>query len=203
MTEASHIIGIDESGTGSWAGSFYLSAVAAPAGWYLNGIRDSKKTNASHRLRMVEAMEHSYRDLVHVESGVSPDDIEEHGQAGAYARAFEDVATEAVCLLPVERSRAKIIVDGVGSQRLGIILKGLNIRYQFLPKADTLVQQVAAASIFAKFRRDIEMNLLDKQYPQYKFQMNAGYGTPEHIQALKQYGPIPHVHRKITRSPQG
>ena len=162
-----------------------------------------KKWGATTKLRMVEAMEQCYRDLVHVESGVSPDDIEEYGQAEAYARAFEDVATEAVCLLPVARHEAKIIVDGNSTARLRSILVSLEIAYQFLPRADTLVQHVAAASIFAKFHRDVEMNLLDKQYPQYKFSMNAGYGTPEHIQALKQYGPIPHVHRKITRSPQG
>jgi ribonuclease HII len=65
----------------------------------------------------------------------------------------------------------------------------------FVTKADEFVPHVGAASILAKFNRDIEMNLLDKKFPGYYFNKNAGYGTAEHIEALATLGPVPHVHR--------
>ncbi len=193
------VIGVDESGTGAWAGPFYLSAVMARHGWKHKGVRDSKTTTAAHRLRMVEELEQQCREVMHFESPASVDDITSLGHAEAYLRAFEDVVTDAVCALPCKREEALIIVDGVGSTKLKEALLPMGVKFVFMPKADQQVQQVAAASIFAKFNRDVEMKLLDKLHGRYKFAQNAGYGTAEHIAAIKQYGTVPHVHRPITR----
>lgn len=200
MNEPKVVIGVDESGTGAWAGPFYLSAVVAPRGWRHPGVRDSKTTTAAHRLRIVEELEQQcWRDVVHFESAASVDDITAHGHSEAYLRAFEDVVTDAVCALPCSREEALIVVDGVGSVKLFHALTPMQVKFTFMPKADRKVQQVAAASIFAKFNRDVEMKFLDKLHPQYMLSQNAGYGTAEHIAAIKQYGTVPHVHRPITR----
>ena len=60
---------------------------------------------------------------------------------------------------------------------------------------DALSYSIAAASIVAKVVRDREMEELDKRFPMYGFAKNKGYGTAEHIQALREYGPSP-IHRR-------
>lgn len=60
---------------------------------------------------------------------------------------------------------------------------------------DALCYAIAAASIIAKVTRDREMIEMDKLYPEYGFAKNKGYGTAEHIAALKKYGPCP-IHRR-------
>lgn len=60
---------------------------------------------------------------------------------------------------------------------------------------DALCYAIAAASIIAKVTRDREMIEMDKLYPEYGFAKNKGYGTAEHIAALKKYGPSP-IHRR-------
>ena len=60
---------------------------------------------------------------------------------------------------------------------------------------DALCYSIAAASILAKVTRDRIMRELDAQYPEYGFAKNKGYGTAEHIAALKKYGPTP-IHRR-------
>lgn len=194
------IIGVDESGTGAWAGPFYLAAVVGPRGWALDGVRDSKKTTAAQRLKLVERIEACTVEVVHTEAPAFPDDIEKYGHAGAYLRAFEEVLREALRLLPVPRQRSLVVVDGTSSVNLRRILEQLQVPFLFLKKADQKVQHVSAASIFAKFNRDVEMNLLDKAHPEYKFGSNAGYGTPEHIAAIRQHGLVPHVHRPLART---
>ena len=62
-------------------------------------------------------------------------------------------------------------------------------------KGDSLSFSIAAASIIAKVTRDRIMTELSRQYPEYGWDKNAGYGTAAHIEALKKYGPCPH-HRR-------
>lgn len=64
-----------------------------------------------------------------------------------------------------------------------------------LVHGDALCYSIAAASILAKVTRDRIMRELDAQYPEYGFAKNKGYGTAEHIAALKKYGPTP-IHRR-------
>lgn len=197
MTE--FVIGVDESGTGAWAGPFYLAAVVAPRSWTLKGVRDSKKTSAQQRLELVERIEACCAEVVHTEHAVRPDDIEAHGHAAAYNMALQAVVVEALRLTP-DRSRTEIIIDGSGSRELRLWLQQLGVPFRFMAKADQHVQAVSAASIFAKFNRDVEMNLLDLRHPEYKLAQNAGYGTPEHISAIEKFGTVPHVHRPLTRT---
>jgi ribonuclease HII len=64
------------------------------------------------------------------------------------------------------------------------------------PKADTRSITVATASIFAKVRRDRQMQELHHQYPHYGFNEHMGYGTKAHVEAIRSFGPIPGVHRR-------
>ena len=72
---------------------------------------------------------------------------------------------------------------------------GLNGREVPIIKGDATSYAIAAASIVAKVTRDRQMIELDRQYPEYGFARNKGYGTKEHIEALKRIGPCP-VHRR-------
>jgi ribonuclease HII len=185
------ILGIDESGTGSWAGSFFIVGVLARASDLAKvpGIRDSKKTSRQQRHDTVLAMERE--GILHFDAEATPYRIQQYGQSEVYALRFSSVVQDALPYL----QGARVVVDGSPSHRLQKILQSAGLSYSFLPKADVTVPQVSAASIFAKFFRDVEMEELDIIFPQYKFLENAGYGTPAHIQAIRQYGVRPCVHR--------
>ena len=74
-------------------------------------------------------------------------------------------------------------------------LESLDIYHQSIVKGDAKSASIAAASIVAKVERDRMMNEFDKIYPQYGFAKNKGYGTSEHLEALRKYGPC-EIHRK-------
>ena len=81
-----------------------------------------------------------------------------------------------------------VLVDGTHLPEIPLPAKAI-------PKGDTLVQSIAAASIIAKVTRDRLMIEFDKIYPGYGFQSHKGYGTPLHRQAIAQLGPCP-IHRR-------
>ena len=74
-------------------------------------------------------------------------------------------------------------------------LDGFDAEVIDIIKGDAKALPIAAASIIAKVTRDRMMNELDKQYPEYGFKKHKGYGTKEHMEALKKYGPIKGIHR--------
>ena len=74
-------------------------------------------------------------------------------------------------------------------------IPGVDIEQVGIIKGDTLSASIAAASIIAKVTRDRIMRQWDEIYPQYGFAKHKGYGTAEHIKALKEYGPCP-LHRE-------
>jgi ribonuclease HII len=194
-----HLVGIDESGTGAWAGPFYLSAVLAPRSWDLEGVKDSKKTTPEHRERMIELIDDSM-NVFHAEGVANPSDIEKHTHAGAYVRAMHFAMKSLMQHCKVLPKNLAIVVDGVRSAKVhDMLVTFACINILYVPKADEFVPHVGAASIFAKFNRDVEMNLLDKKFPRYYLKTSAGYGTEEHAGAIKKYGPIPQVHRPLVR----
>lgn len=76
-----------------------------------------------------------------------------------------------------------------------ITIPQIEINQKAIIKGDSKSISIAAASILAKVERDKIMKEYHKIYPQYNFEKNKGYGTKEHIEALKKYGPCP-IHRK-------
>jgi ribonuclease HII len=196
--KVTHIIGVDESGTGAFAGPFYTSAVLTSRYWTMDVVRDSKLTSKHERDVLVELIDEAV--ACHAETAGTVASIEKIGQAATWTQAMTTSVRDVVKYLPrgVTREQLVVIVDGSGSSSLRESLRALGVLTMFVKKADTFVPAVSAASIFAKFHRDVEMNLLDKKFPQYNFGTNAGYGTEEHRKAIKKYGRIPQVHRPCT-----
>jgi len=76
-----------------------------------------------------------------------------------------------------------------------VVIPDLPVQQISLIKGDARCLSIAAASIVAKVTRDRMMMEYDKMYPEYHFAQNKGYGTAEHIEAIRKYGPCP-IHRR-------
>lgn len=194
---ATHILGIDESGTGAWAGSFYLSGVLAPTSWTMEGVRDSKKTTKEHRQKIALAIDDN-TEILHFEMPATVPQIEEYGHKVAYRNAFEGVVQRVSTYTNIPKKNILIVMDGSYNKNLHTIMNRLGfLNTMFLVKADVHVPHVSAASIFAKFNRDCEMNLLDNNFVGYYFKDHAGYGTVLHRAKIEELGRIPGVHRPL------
>ena len=118
---------------------------------------------------------------MHIGVGLStPEEIDRMNILEATRKAMREAAGQ----VPADA----FLIDAV--KELG--LKGKEIA---IIKGDATSYAIATASIVAKVTRDREMRALDALYPQYDFARNKGYGTAEHIEALKKYGPCP-CHRR-------
>ncbi len=180
------ICGVDEVGRGCLSGPL-ISVAALFKTWDTKcpGINDSKKLSPKKRSKVFKDILHS-TELVDFGIGeVSVEEINQMGIDAANTFAF-DRAVKALSTRP-----NFLVVDGV---------KGVPGWYQnemlVEPKADGTYAVVGAASILAKVIRDSLMDELHLIYPVYGWNSNKGYGSQEHITALKTYGPTPH-HRTL------
>ena len=172
------VAGMDEVGRGPLAGTVVTACVVMPAEPTLLWIDDSKKLSESRREKVYEEI---LTHALYVGIGmVSPEEIDEINILEATRKAMR-IAAENV---PAD----VFLIDAV--TKLG--LKGVEVP---LIKGDATSYSIAAASIVAKVTRDRQMIELDKLYPEYGFARNKGYGTKEHIDALRRIGPCP-MHRR-------
>lgn len=172
------VAGMDEVGRGPLAGPVVTACVVMPEEPVLAWVDDSKKLSESRREKVYEEiMSHA----LYVGIGeVSPDEIDEINILEATRKAMRTAASA----VPADI----FLIDAVTKL-------GLNGREVPIIKGDATSYSIAAASIVAKVTRDRLMIVLDRQYPEYGFARNKGYGTKEHIDALKRSGPCP-VHRR-------
>lgn len=172
------LAGMDEVGRGPLAGNVVTACVVMPEEPLIVWIDDSKKLSETRRKKVYEEILHH---ALWVGIGeVSPDEIDEINILQATRKAM---------IAAAEKVPADIfLIDAV--KNLG--LKGKEIP---LIKGDATSYNIAAASIIAKVTRDRQMTEADRLYPEYGFARNKGYGTKEHIDALKKYGPCP-IHRR-------
>lgn len=172
------VAGMDEVGRGPLAGNVVTACVVMPEEPLIVWIDDSKKLSESRREKVYEEI---LQHALWIGIGeVSPDEIDEINILQATRKAMKAAA---------EKVPADIfLIDAVTN--LG--LKGKEIP---LIKGDATSYSIAAASIVAKVTRDRQMAEADRLYPEYGFARNKGYGTREHIEALKKYGPCP-IHRR-------
>jgi ribonuclease HII len=172
------VAGMDEVGRGPLAGNVVTACVVMPEDPLIVWIDDSKKLSESRREKVYEEI---LQHALWIGIGeVSPDEIDEINILQATRKAMKAAA---------EKVPADIfLIDAVTN--LG--LKGKEIP---LIKGDATSYSIAAASIVAKVTRDRQMAEADRLYPEYGFARNKGYGTREHIDALKKYGPCP-IHRR-------
>lgn len=172
------LAGMDEVGRGPLAGNVVTACVVMPENPVISWIDDSKKLSETRREKVYDDITAS---ALYIGIGeVSPEEIDEINILQATKKAMRMAAEQ----VPADI----FLIDAVTD--LG--LKGKEIP---LIKGDATSYSIAAASIIAKVVRDRQMAEVDKLYPWYGFSRNKGYGTKEHIEALKKYGPCP-IHRR-------
>lgn len=168
------VAGMDEVGRGPLAGNVVTACVVMPKEPVLPWIDDSKKLSESRREKVYEEI---MRIALYVGIGqATPEEIDEINILEATKKAMRDAAAQ----VPAD----VFLIDAV---------TGLGLAGQEVPiiKGDATSYAIAAASIVAKVTRDRQLIELDKQYPAYGFARNKGYGTAEHIAALRRLGPCP------------
>ncbi len=179
-----YVIGVDEVGRGPLAGPVVASAVCFESKlfypWW-DEIFDSKKVSAKKR----EELAHSISEFSLNSIGVaSVEEIEELNILEASFLAMK----RAVEKLSIDLSSAIILVDGK------FTIPEFTAEQKAFIKGDSSVHSIAAASIVAKVSRDKLMVNFDQQIPGYGFMKHKGYGTPDHIKAIKKLG-LSSIHR--------
>ena len=177
------VAGVDEVGRGPLAGPVVAAAVVFPRGVSLPAVNDSKKLTAPER----EELERAIRAVPGVSIGI--------GEVSAAEIDRLDIlrATWRAMRLAVEQLGKVdfILVDGRP-------VKGLPYPSRAMVGGDGRSASIAAASIVAKVYRDRLMEEYETRYPGYGFAGHKGYGTAEHLDALRRLGPCPE-HRKSFR----
>jgi ribonuclease HII len=169
------VAGIDEAGRGPLAGPVIAACVILDPDTVLPGVNDSKKLTAAERERLFDQIMTSASAYgIGCVSARDIDRINIYEAARlAMIRALEHMARHPEFLL-------------IDAMKLPVPVPQLS-----LIKGDARSNSIAAASIVAKVTRDRLMSDLDKCYPEYGFAGNKGYGTPQHLAALKTYGACP------------
>ena len=176
--EGAVFAGIDEAGRGPLCGPVAAACVVMPQKPLLLYVDDSKTIPEKRRELLYEQI---LQTAVYARVELaSAEEIDRVNILQATRRAMADAAREAPCSL--------YLVDAVKSLDLPGEVRGI-------VHGDALCYSIAAASILAKVTRDRLMREWDEAYPQYGFAKNKGYGTAQHIAALREYGPCP-IHRK-------
>ncbi|HKT84467.1 MAG TPA: ribonuclease HII [Novosphingobium sp.] len=181
------VIGVDEAGRGPLAGPVVAGAVVLckprPS-----GLDDSKKLSPVKRLQLEGIIKRRCRWAVGV---VEVEDIDRLNIFGATMLAM----TRAVVALceQLDEEPAEVLVDG------NLTPHGRCMEWRWGARAivggDALEPCISAASIIAKEHRDRIMRGLAEAHPHYGWERNVGYGTPEHVEALRRHGPTIH-HRR-------
>ena len=172
--------GMDEAGRGPLVGSVVAACVAMPKKPLLLWVDDSKKLSAQRREKLYDEI---MQTALFVGVGqASPKEIDEYNILEATKMAMRRAAENAqadVFLIDAVRGL------GLPGEERGII------------HGDAVCYSIAAASIIAKVTRDRQMEELEKLYPGYGFAKHKGYGTAQHIAALKALGPCPEHRRSF------
>lgn len=173
------VAGMDEAGRGPLAGPVVAACVILPRDVFIAGLNDSKKCSPKLRDRLYDEI---------VEKAVAL------GIGKADEKCIDDInilnATKSAMMSAFEALKPRpdiLLIDAVR-------LEALDIRQRPIIKGDSLSISIAAASIIAKVTRDRLISEMDALYPEYGFGKHKGYGTEEHINAIKKYGICP-IHR--------
>ena len=177
------IAGVDEAGRGPLAGPVVAAAVILPPDCDLERVRDSKQMTAEAREEAFGLIQG--RAVCTGIGVVSRRYIDEHD----ILRATLEAMRRAVSAL--DPPPDFLLVDGITAPPL-------SIPQRCLKKGDQRSRSISAASVLAKVYRDRIMSACHHRYPVYGFANNKGYGTRQHLDALKRYGPCP-FHRLTFR----
>ena len=173
------IAGIDEAGRGPWAGPVVSAAVVLNKKNIPSGLNDSKKISEKKRQSLYSSIYNSHF------VGVGISSIEEIDNLNILQATFLSMKR---ALDNLDCSVDAILVDGN-------LDPGFDYKTECIVNGDSISFSIAAASIIAKVTRDNLMSKIHKEFPNYNWKRNKGYGTKEHRNALDMYGPCKY-HRK-------
>jgi len=182
------IAGVDEAGRGPLAGPVVAAAVILPPQWAesglpdtLRGLNDSKQLTGVLRERFFRALTTSLEIRFAIAS-VDAAMVDQINILQATHRAMNEALAQ---LAPAPEHA---LVDGKP-------VKTLRLPQTALVKGDSRSFSIAAASVLAKVTRDRQASEWDRQWPEYGFAVHKGYGTPQHLEAIRKHGPCP-IHRR-------
>ena len=174
------ICGVDEAGRGPLAGPVCAAAVILPEGAVIEGLDDSKKLTEKKREKLYDIIKETA-----VAYSVAYGTLEEIESVNILEATYLAM-NRAIEGLSVKPDFA--LIDG------NRVPRGIKSPCETFVKGDSKSMSVAAASVLAKVTRDRLMLEYDKKYPEYNFKKHKGYGTKEHTELIKQYGPC-EIHR--------
>ncbi|MEW4467224.1 ribonuclease HII [Parasphingorhabdus sp. JC815] len=173
------VAGVDEAGRGPLAGPVVAAAVILPDGHGIKGLDDSKKLTAKKRAALeTEILDKAYY----------------------YIALCSEAEIDSINILQATMLAMTRAADGLSCRPDHILVDGNRLpkwghQAEAVIGGDAIHPCISAASILAKQYRDRMMVAAAERYPQYGWERNKGYGTAEHMAALRQYGPTP-LHRK-------
>ena len=174
------VCGVDEAGRGPLCGPVFAAACILPNGLVLEGLNDSKKLTPKKRDKLFDLI--CENAIAYCIASASVEEIDQlnilEADLLAMRRAIDGLSLKADFAL----------IDGN-------IARGFQIPARAIIGGDAKSPSIAAASILAKVARDRDCIELDAKYPQYGIAKHKGYGTKQHMDALRTYGPSP-IHRK-------
>lgn len=174
------VCGIDEAGRGPFAGPVAAAAVILPKDHPILYLNDSKKLSEKKREELY---------------GVIMEQAEAVGVGIAGPERIDEINILQASYEAMRMAIAKLAIKPDILLNDAVTIPGVEIRQVPIIKGDAKSVSIAAASIIAKVTRDRLMREYDSIYPGYGFASNKGYGTKEHIEALKELGPAP-IHRR-------
>jgi len=178
------IAGLDEAGRGPLAGPVVAAAVVLPKTRSMQGVADSKTLKAEQREKALSLIR---KRALGIGVGiVEAEEIDRLNILRASLKAME------LALRDLYLSPDCLLIDGLHTLRLPL-------HQQAITKGDGRCLSIAAASIVAKVTRDRLMIAYHEKYPEYNFARHKGYGTREHLQAIREHGCCP-LHRQSFRT---
>jgi ribonuclease HII len=176
----SRIAGVDEAGRGPLAGPVVAAAVMLPNDLLIRGLTDSKRVSEKERDRLFDVIR---------EKSVC------FGIGIADERTIDEVNILQATIIAMESALKQLIPPPDYLLIDALTLPHVTLPQNGIIKGDCRSHNIAAASILAKVTRDRLMIELHEQYPEYNFKRHKGYGTREHLDLLRKYGPCD-AHRK-------
>lgn len=179
-----YVCGVDEAGRGPLCGPVVAAAVILPCGLEIVGLNDSKKISEKKREQLFDVICQSA-----IAYSIAYGTVEQINEKNIL-EATLGAMRQAIDTLNVKADYA--LIDGN-------IARDFDIPAKAVVHGDALSPSIAAASILAKVTRDRLCVELDAEYPMYGIAKHKGYGTKEHMDALRKYGPAPIYRTKFIR----
>ncbi len=175
------VAGCDEAGRGCLAGPVYAAAVILPPGFHHNMLNDSKKLTESCREELREII--LSKAVSWAVASCNIDEIDRLNILWASVKAMHKAVDQ------LEKVPGLLLIDGNRFKDYK------NIKHMCIVNGDAKYSCISAASILAKTFRDDYMKALALKHPQYSWELNKGYGTKKHLNAIHKFG-ITTAHRR-------